>query len=169
MIVKLPWRSCERDSVVGTWSVGFNPRRNQAFILTSEHYNRGKTLLDATFEAKIAPLLTLKDTTFTVVPKDGDPMNTDTNNLLVSGYGKTKGVTEAEAKAGNILRVEYDPNDNAFSYVFVRDGVEVEWRYKRFGRLRTKCGRSGTNQLLNKKYLLTPEQYLQLYREITTK
>ena len=168
MIWKMPWPTQTVSNTTNKWTVGFNPRRNQSFILTNEHYNRGKTLLDATFEAEIAPLIVLQDTKFHAIPADGNPQNNEITNLLASGYGQNMDVTEAEAKAGNLLRVEYDPDDAVFSYVFVRDGANEEWRFKQFGRLRTKCARSGTNQLLNKKYLLTPEQYLQLYHDYTT-
>lgn len=167
MILKMPWPSNHSQGNDND-CIGFNPRRNQSFVLTNQHYNRGKTLLDATFEEKVAPLITIQDTKFKIFPKDGDPQNSSVENLLASGYGRNMDVTEAEARAGNLLRVDFDAEDGIFSYVFVRNGVNEEFRYKNFARLRTKCSRSGTNQLLNKKYLLTPEQYLQLYHDYTT-
>lgn len=163
MITKMPWKHKKHGK--NAKNTAYNPRKNQTYILTDEHYQTGKTLLDAAFETRFAPLITINQIKCWIIPQDGDPQNTKPDNMLVAGPGSTNDVTREEAEAGNILRVLYTPEDEVYSYVFVRDGQFEEIRTKSFGALRNKCSKINTNQLINKKHLLTPQQYMKLYKE----
>lgn len=163
MITKMPWKHKKHEK--NAKNTAYNPRKNQTYILTDEHYQTGKTLLDAAFETRFAPLITINQIKCWIIPQDGDPQNTKPDNMLVAGPGSTNDVTREEAEAGNILRVLYTPEDEVYSYVFVRNGQFEEIRTKSFGALRNKCSKINTNQLINKKHLLTPQQYMKLYEE----
>lgn len=163
MITKMPWKHKKREK--NAKNTAYNPRKNQTYILTDKNYQTGKTLLDAAFETQFAPLVTINQIKCWIIPKDGDPQNTKSDNMLVAGPGSTNDVTREEAEAGNILRVLYTPEDEVYSYVFVRDGQFEEIRTKSFGALRNKCSKINTHQLINKKHLLTPPEYIKLYRE----
>lgn len=160
MILKQKWPQNHQKNT----EKGYNPRRKNTFILTDEHMNTGKPYIEAKFEAEIAPLITIGRTKFEVIPYDGDPNNTELKNILLSGPGKTKGLKRENAVKNEILRLEYDPEYDDFSYIYKENGVYSELRYKKFESLRNRVAQSRhLHGLKNKKYLLTIAEYTQLY------
>lgn len=165
MITKMPWSSKKHEKQV---DFAYNFRKNQSFIITDKQYSAGKPLMDAVFEAKIAPLIRTQRVTFETIPRDGNYQNVDLDNILVSGFGKNLGIDEQNAQENKILRLEYDPDDHIYSYVFVLNGTNEEFRSTSFKRLRTKCAHSPkTHGFRNKKYLLTGPEYLKFYQDYT--
>ena len=163
MITKQPWKHTTTKNQNN--NIGYDLKRNKAYILSDEHYHAGKKLLDAVFEAEIAPLLIIKNVKCWIVPIDGDYTNTTHDNMLIAGPGYEQDITPEEAQAGNILRVLYTPEDEYYSYIFIRGGQFEEFRSKSFSILRHKCATTGQDILLNRKNLLTPTEYLKLYQE----
>lgn len=160
MIIKQKWpRQAKKNT-----DRGYNPRRKNTFILTDKHMNTGKPYIQAKFEAEIAPLITIGRTTFEVIPYDGDPNNVNMDNVLLSGPGKQKGLNRENAVAGEILRLEYDPEFNDFSYIYRQNGVYEELRYQKFEPLRARVAQARhLHGLKNRKYLLTIAEYEALY------
>ena len=166
MITKLPWPSQKTQK---QQDFAYNYRKNRPFIITDRDYSCGKPLMDAIFEAKIAPLIVTPRISFETIPRDGNYQNVNFDNILVSGYGKNSGIDEQNGRDNEILRLEYAPEDRIYSYIFVNNGVNEEFRSTSFKRLRTKCAHSPkTHGFRNKKYLLTGPEYLQFYQDYTT-
>ena len=162
MITKQPWPTQKTQQ--NTTNKGYSPRRKNTYILTDQHMNTGKQYIQAQFEQQILPLINIGRTRFEVIPYDGDPNNTNTNNMLLSGPGKQTGITQEEAQQGNILRLEYDPEHNDYSYIYKKNGTYEELRYKNFTPLRNRVAQSRhLHGLKNRKYLLTIQEYQQLY------
>ena len=130
--------------------------------------NTGKPYIQAKFEAEVAPLITIGRAKFEIIPFDGDPNNTSLDNILLSGPGKQRGLQRENAVKNEILRLEYDPEDKTFSYIFKENSVWQELRYKNFEALRARVAQSRyLHGLKNKKYLLTANEYLHLYDDYT--
>ena len=144
MILKQKWPQQSQQNT----EKGYNPRRKNTFILTDKHMNTGKPYIQAKFEAEIAPLITIGRATFEIIPYDGDPNNVNLKNILLSGPGKQKGLDRENAVAGEILRLEYDPEFNDFSYIYKQNGI-YQARH--------------LHGLKNRKYLLTIAEYEALY------
>lgn len=156
MIYRMPWPTQNHNSS----AYAYSQKRNNSYIISNANMKCGKKLMDAVFEDAIAPLIQLRGIEFTTIPKDGDFQNVDMDNILVSGIGAKKGLDAESAKRGELLRVEYDPDDNVFSYIYVKNGVTEELRYRNFNALRNKLASSPAHHgLKNKKYLLTPAEY----------
>lgn len=165
MITKMPWPSKKHEKQV---DFAYNFKKNQSYIITDKDYMCGKPLMDVIFESKVAPLIATPRVKFETIPRDGNYQNVDFDNILVSGFGKNSGIDEQNAQNNEILRLEYDPDDHIYSYVFVLNGVNEEFRGKSFKRLRTKCAHSPkTHGFRNKKYLLTGPEYLKFYQDYT--
>ena len=144
-------------------------KRNTPYVLTNSNYQRGKTLLDATFEQQIAPLLRFRGTQFHIVPKDGNNYNDNIDNMLVAGYGSMNDVTVEEAMLGNVLNVRYDSNEDLFIYTITIHGKTTQLTHKNLQQLRTKIGKNPKlPKLINKQHTLTPNEYLQLYNDYNT-
>ena len=128
--------------------------------------NTGKPYIQAKFEAEVAPLITIGRAKFEIIPFDGDPNNTSLDNILLSGPGKQRGLQRENAVKNEILRLEYDPEDKTFSYIFKENSVWQELRYKNFEALRARVAQARhLHGLKNKKYLLTVAEYTRLYND----
>ena len=166
MITKLPWKSQNHVKHV---DFAYNKRKDRSFIITDRDFSIGKSLLDATFESAVAPLIVTSRVSFETIPKDGNYQNADIDNILISGFGKHLGINEENGKNNEILRLEYDPDDQVYSYIFVLNGANEEFRGRNFKKLRTKCARSPKiHGFRNKRYLLTAEEYKRFYYDYTT-
>lgn len=160
MILKQKWPQQSQQNT----EKGYNPRRKNTYIITDKHMNTGKPYIQAKFEAEIAPLITIGRATFEIIPRDGDPNNVDFDNILLSGPGKQRGLNRENAVKNEILRLEYDPEFNDFSYIYKQNGVYEELRYKNFEALRARVAQARhLHGLKNKKYLLTIAEYTRLY------
>ena len=161
----MPWPSRKHEK---PHDFAYNHKKHRSYVITDKDYMCGKPMMDAIFESKVAPLITTSRVTFETIPRDGDYQNVDIDNILVSGFGKSSGIDEQNAQNNEILRLEYDPDDNIYSYIFILNGMNEEFRSTSFKRLRTKCSNSPqTHGLRNKKYLLTGSEYLKLYQDYT--
>lgn len=144
--------------------IAYNPKRKNTYIITDRYMNTGKPYIQVKFEAEIAPLITIGRAKFEIIPYDGDPNNTELKNILLSGPGKYKGLGRENAMKNEILRLEYDPEYDDFSYIYKENGIFQELRYKKFESLRNRVAQSRyLHGLKNKKYLLTVAEYSQLY------
>lgn len=160
MILKQKWPTKDQQNK----EIAYNPKRKNTYIITDRLMNTGKPYIQAKFEAEIAPLITIGRAKFEIIPFDGDPTNTDLSNILLSGAGKHKGIQRENAVRGEILRLEYDPEDKTFSYIFKENGTWQELRYKNFEALRSRVAQARhLHGLKNKKYLLTVAEYTRLY------
>ena len=160
MILKQKWPQNNKKNT----EKGYNPRRKNTIILTDKHMNTGTPYIQAKFEAEIAPLITIGRAKFEIIPYDRDPNNTSLDNILLSGPGKQRGLQRENAVKNEILRLEYDPEYDDFSYIYKENGVYSELRYKKFELLRNRVAQSRhLDGLKNKKYLLTVAEYTQLY------
>lgn len=162
MIIKLSTPTRSHENV----STAYNKRRNNTYVITNKDMKLGKTLLDTRLETEIAPLITINGAKFITIPRDGDTQNDDLDNILVSGVGAKLGLTKDEALQNHILRVEYDPDDTVFSYFYKKKGVSQELRSPNFYILRRKVADlPGSVGLRNMKYLLTPPEYADFFRD----
>lgn len=162
MITKMPWPKRSRSDTLYAYS----QKRNNSYAITDADMKCGKKLMDIVFEEKVAPLLHLRGIEFTTVPRDGDPQNVEIDNILVSGIGSKMGLDAESAKRGEILRLEYDEDDGVFSYIYRKNGVTEEFRYRQFNALRNRLASSPAHHgLKNKKYLLTPAEYLAFFED----
>lgn len=162
MILKQKWPTKGQKNK----EIAYNPKRKNTYIITDRHMNTGKPYIQAKFEAEVAPLITIGRAKFEIIPFDGDPTNTDISNILLSGPGKQKGIQRENAVRGEILRLEYDSEENVFSFIYKENGRFEELRYKNFEALRARVAQSRhLNGLRNKKYLLTVGDYLRLYND----
>lgn len=160
MILKQKWPQQSQQNT----EKGYNPRRKNTYIITDKHMNTGKPYIQAKFEAEIAPLITIGRAKFEIIPRDGDPNNVNLDNILLSGPGKQMGLDRENAMKNEILRLEYDPEFNDFSYIYKKNGVYEELRYKNFEALRARVAQARhLHGLKNKKYLLTIAEYTRLY------
>lgn len=160
MILKQKWPTKDQKNK----EIAYNPKRKNKYIITDRYMNTGKPYIQAKFEAEIAPLITIGRAKFEIIPRDGDMTNIAQDNILLSGPLKKKGIQRENAVKNEILRLEYDPEDKTFSYIFKENGVNQELRYKNFEALRARVAQSRfLHGLKNKKYLLTVNEYLHLY------
>ena len=159
-INKLPWPKQQNNGRV----FAFNPRKHDNYIITDEQMTTGTTQMDHIAATKIAPLITINGIKFETIPFDGDVSNTSRVNVLFSGPGKRLGLDEQSARENHILRLEYDPQDHTYSYIYKENGANHELRYKKFTPLRRRIADSPhLKGLRNKKYLLTADEYSCLY------
>lgn len=162
MILKQKWPIKDQKNK----EIAYNPKRKNKYIITDRHMNTGKPYIQAKFEAEIAPLITIGRAKFEIIPRDGDMTNIAQDNILLSGPGKHRGLNRENAVKNEILRLEYDPEDKTFSYIFKENGVNQELRYKNFEALRARVAQSRfLHGLKNKKYLLTVDEYTRLYND----
>lgn len=160
MITKRPWPTRKNDQK----STGYNPRKQQTYVITDAVMTSGQTYMEAEFTRKIAPLIVINGVKFEIIPLNGDVNDVTLGNMLLSGPGKRDGLTEECARAGEILRLEYDSDTDEYSYIYKLNGVNQELRSRQFARLRKKISESTRLQgLKNKKYLLTIAEYTRLY------
>ena len=162
MILKQKWPTKDQQNK----EIAYNPKRKNTYIITDRYMNTGKPYIQAKFEAEVAPVITIGRAKFEIIPFDGDPTNTDLSNILLSGQGKHRGIQRENAVRGEILRLEYDSEENVFSFIYKENGRFEELRYKNFEALRARVAQSRhLNGLRNKKYLLTVGDYLRLYND----
>lgn len=160
MILKQKWPTKGQKNK----EIAYNPKRKNTYIITDRHMSTGKPYIQAKFEAEVAPLITIGRAKFEIIPFDGDPTNTDLSNILLSGPGKQKGLSRENAVKNEILRLEYDLEYDDFSYIYKENGANQELRYKNFEALRSRVAQARhLHGLKNKKYLLTVDEYIQLY------
>ena len=160
MILKQKWPTRDQQNK----EIAYNPKRKNTYIITDRLMNTGKPYIQAKFEAEVAPLITIGRAKFEIIPFDGDPTNTDLSNILLSGPGKHRGIQRENAVRGEILRLEYDSEENVFSFIYKENGRFEELRYKNFEALRSRVAQARhLHGLKNKKYLLTVAEYTRLY------
>lgn len=155
-----------KDTSTSDSGVAYNKRRNNYYKVTSQDMNSGQSLLDSRLEKEVAPLVAINGVKFITLPRDGNPQNDNLDNILVSGIGSKQGLDEESAMRGDILRVEFDPDERVFSYLYVKNGVEIELRYSDFYVLRRKVADlPGSVGLRNLNFLLTPAEYLRFFND----
>lgn len=160
MILKSKWISQNMKNK----DVAYNPKRKNKFIVSDKHMSTGKPVIEAKFEAEVAPLIVINGIRFQITPHNGDFLDVSLDNMLLSGPGKHKGLKRENAVKNEILRLKYDSEEAVFSYIYRRNGCFEELRYKNFEALRNRVSQSPSlHGLRNKKYLLTPQEYLCLY------